>query len=64
MTCISYYILNIKYMGIRVGRDVVIGINLTFELFRCKTRSRYVYNETEEKKKVSAISLHETLHIN
>ena len=49
---------------IYVGRGVVIRINLTFELFCCKTRDSCVYNETEEKKKVPAISLHGTLRIN
>ena len=32
------------------GKGIVVGINLTFGSFRCKTRSSCVYNETAEKK--------------
>ena len=36
--------------GICTGKGIVIGINLTLGLFRCKTMSSCVYNETAEKK--------------
>ena len=37
--------------GTCVGKGIVIGMNLTFGLFRCKTMGSCVYNETAEKKK-------------
>ena len=34
---------------IRVGKCIVIGINLIFGIFGCKTKDSYVYNKTTEK---------------
>ena len=35
--------------GIRVGKYIVIGINLIFGLSGYKTKGSYVYNKTTEK---------------
>ena len=50
--------------GICIGNGVVIGIEFIFGLFGAKTRGSCVYNKTAEKKEVSAVLLHWTLHIN
>ena len=33
-----------------IGKGIVIGINLKFGLYQCKTKGSCVYNKTAEKK--------------
>ena len=50
--------------GTCTRKGIVIGIQLTFGSFRCKTMSSCVYNETAEKRDVFAVLVQETLHMN